>query len=124
MSRYTNYIGQSYFIIHDEKKFQQLLDDFEYAESLLQLKPPRKIGDGWGVIFGYKDGSTDINHFDPEDVIDFWEAFSEIVEEKFEFVCLDEEFPILNEGGYAKHLECVNGKCEITGLKLVKDDSN
>jgi len=120
MSRYTNYIGENYFTIikGKEEEFNDFINSYDFGETLLHLLPPKEIKDGWGVRFGYDDLSTDINHFDPNEQVEWFEELSTFIEEDIKFICTDEEFPQLNEIGYAFLLKCSKGKGEIKDLVL------
>lgn len=123
MSRYTKYIGNNYFKIKKdyENKFIKFHKEYDWGYTLLHLSSPKEIGDNWTVQFGYKNGETDINHFDATQLSYWFEEFSEFIEEDIDFICLDEEFPQLDTYGYAERLVCKDGKCKITRLKLCEE---
>lgn len=121
MSRYTNYVGDTYFTIKDENKFKEFRKKYDWGETLLHLTPPKNIGDKWTLRFGYKDGTSDINHFGPEEQLDWFEELSELIFEPIDLICLDEEFPIIGETGYAYRLQCKDGKCSVNDLILKEE---
>jgi len=124
MSRYTKYYGNNYFEIikGKEEELEAFINKYDWGDILLHVKPPEKIGDYWEVCFGYKqDYSTDINHFSPEEM-DYWFAeLSLLIREKIDFICFDEEFPILNEKGYADRIVCEKGECRVIPLILKEE---
>jgi len=119
MSRYSDYRGNKIFTIkkNKEKEFMENIQTYDFFNDLFSVNPPNKIGECWIVVM---DDDT-INHFHPDEVIGFWEDFSLCVNEAIEFIILDEEFPILNDSGYACLLECSSGECEVLNLKLEVD---
>lgn len=126
MSRYTKYLGNNYFEIIKgrEEEFKAFIEKYDWGKTLLHINPPKEIGDCWVVWFGYeRDYSTDINHFDPEEQSDWFAELSLLIKDKIDLICFDEEFPVIQEKGYAHRLVCENGECKVTNL-ILQETSN
>jgi hypothetical protein len=122
MSRYTQYLGNNWFTIIKGKEddFKKFKDKYEFGNTLLHEEPPIEIGGNWRCCFSTRDGDTDINHFSPEEQGDWFVELSTYIEEEIDFICLDEEFPLLNKEGFAYKLYCYKGIGKLTDLKLIE----
>lgn len=122
MSRYTDYYGITTFTIKKgkERDFQEFMDKYEFNEHLLHLEAPQGLTGMWKVRFGTEDFTNSINHFHPDEQFDWFCELSSMVMEEIDLICLDEEFPILNTAGFAYHLYCNRGVCQLIDLKLTK----